>query len=158
MGVSGCGKSTIGQLLAERLEGSFIEGDDLHPAENIRKMSAGIPLEDADRMPWLDRIAREAIRRKQSQPWVVISCSALKAAYRERLRQAIPDLRVIFLRGSREFIGKRMTARTGHFMPAALLDSQFAALEEPRRAMAVDIGPPPAEIVREILHKLEQTQ
>ena len=158
MGVSGCGKSTVGRLLAERLEGCFIEGDELHPESNIARMSAGIPLTDEDRRPWLDRIACEAMNKGASGRPVVIACSALKAAYRDQLRGFLPDLVVVYLKGSPEQISRRLDTRSGHFMPPALLESQFADLEEPVKAFAVDVGLSPDRIVEEILPRIpEQT-
>jgi gluconokinase len=129
MGVSGCGKTSAGIALAERLGLGFIEGDRLHPAANIARMSAGIPLEDADRWPWLDAIGRALAARPGG---TVASCSALKRAYRERLRSAAGrDLRFVFLELSRPELERRMHLREGHFMPATLLASQLAALEPP---------------------------
>lgn len=132
MGVSGCGKSTVAAGLAEHLERRFIEGDALHPEANRRKMAAGQPLDDSDRWPWLDRIRAEMASARMP---VVIACSALRRAYRDRLRRAdrrpVLPRPVIFLHltAAREVIAQRMEQRAGHFMPVALLDSQFAALE-----------------------------
>lgn len=132
MGVSGCGKTSVGERLALALHCRFIEGDSLHPAANIEKMSGGIPLTDADRWPWLDIIGRligDSVARGER---VIVSCSALKKVYRDRLRDAAGGrLAFVYLEGSRAVFEKRMQARAGHFMPASLLDSQFAALEPP---------------------------
>lgn len=131
MGVSGAGKSTIGRALAEALGCRFIEGDDYHPPANVERMRAGIPLTDADRGPWLDVLAGEIAACKANGEDLVLSCSALKRRYRDRLRAADPQLRFVHPHGSPEAIGRRMADREGHFMPPALLDSQFAALEPP---------------------------
>lgn len=132
MGVSGCGKSSVGALLADRLGAAFIEGDSFHPPSNVAKMSAGIPLEDADRWPWLDLLGsriKEACDRKET---IIISCSALKKAYRDRLRNAAGGrLFFVFLDGDKTLLQQRMSARSGHFMPSSMLDSQLATLERP---------------------------
>ena len=131
MGVSGSGKTTIGCALAERLGWNFQEGDALHPPQNVAKMSAGQPLSDEDRAPWLAAVAQciDAWRRHGEHG--VITCSALKRSYREIIIGGGPEVRLIYLAGSRELIGERMARRRGHFMPASLLDSQFATLEPP---------------------------
>lgn len=126
MGVSGCGKSTLGRAMATRLGWRFIEGDDLHPPENRAAMAAGRPLDDAMRAPWLDRIATEL----SQDAGVVVSCSALKRAYRDRLRGA-PGVVFIHLALPYDVAKSRVSARAAHFMPATLIDSQFAALEPP---------------------------
>lgn len=130
MGVSGCGKSTVGGELARRLETSFLEGDSLHPDRNIALMRSGIALTDEDRREWLDAIARQ-LRALREDEGIVIACSALKRSYRDRLRQACPDLWFVHLQGSPALIAQRLSQRQNHYMPSALLDSQFAALEEP---------------------------
>jgi gluconokinase len=127
MGVSGSGKSTVGGLLAERLGVPYAEADDFHPPANIAKMSAGHPLDDADRAPWLDAIAEWIAARGDRGG--VVSCSALRRRYRDRLRAAAPDLFFLHLDGSPELIASRLAARMQHFMPSGLLASQFAALE-----------------------------
>ncbi len=131
MGVSGCGKSTVAALLAERLGLDFKDADDLHPQQNIARMSAGLPLRDSDRMPWLDRVVDYALSSEAGA--CVIACSALKKVYRQRLNQAGRVL-YIYLDGSRDLIGRRLRHRSGHFMPQALLESQFSALEVPDSA------------------------
>jgi gluconokinase len=139
MGVSGSGKSSVGAALAERMGWPFEEGDDLHPPENRAKMSAGIPLTDADRAPWLDRIADWMHGRFGAGG--VVSCSALKRAYRDRLREADPDLRFVLVDPGRAELERRLGARQGHFMPPSLLDSQLATLERPtpdERALVLD--------------------
>ncbi|WP_112310486.1 gluconokinase [Pseudogemmobacter bohemicus] len=129
MGVAGSGKSTLGQEIADRLDLVFIEGDDLHPAANIRKMATGIPLDDADRLPWLDAVGK-ALRAPG--PGAVASCSALRRKYRDHLRQvAGPDLAFLYLSGAPELLTRRLEDRKGHFMGAAMLESQLATLEPP---------------------------
>lgn len=127
MGVSGSGKTTVGTALAERLGVPYAEADDFHPPENVAKMASGVPLTDTDRAPWLDTIA--AWLKAQGGAGGVVTCSALKRAYRDRLRRAAPDVFFLHLNGSPELIGERLTGRTGHFMPSALLKSQFETLE-----------------------------
>ncbi|WP_328316641.1 gluconokinase [Streptomyces sp. NBC_00388] len=147
MGVAGTSKTTIGPLLSAALGVPYAEGDDFHPAANIAKMSAGTPLEDADRLPWLDAIGRWAHDRAGHGG--VVSCSALKRSYRDRLRAEAPGVVFLHLTGDRELIEKRMAERKGHFMPTALLDSQFAALQplaEDEAGTAVDISGTPEEI------------
>lgn len=157
MGVSGCGKTTIAALLAAMNGWNFQEGDELHPRANVDKMSRGIPLDDADRMPWLSAIAAVIDRwRAHRQPGVV-TCSALKRAYRAIIIGERPSVFLVYLKGSRALIGRRMAARHEHFMPTALLDSQFATLEEPgpdERPIVVGVGPSPQAIVAEILSAL----
>lgn len=157
MGVSGSGKTTVGKLLAERLGWHYQEGDALHPPENVAKMTAGTPLGDDDRAPWLRRIADRIDAWRSNGETGVVTCSALKRAYRDIIIGDRPDVRLVHLSGSRELIGRRMAARRGHFMPTALLDNQFATLQEPtpdERAISVDVGGTPAEIVDEILRRL----
>jgi gluconokinase len=157
MGVSGSGKTTVGRLLAERLGWHYQEGDALHPPENVAKMSSGTPLGDADRIPWLQRIASRIDAWRSGGEAGVVTCSALKQAYRDIIIGERPDVGLVHLKGSRELIGRRMAARKGHFMPTALLDNQFATLQEPsaeERAIVVDVGGAPAEIVDEILRRL----
>jgi carbohydrate kinase (thermoresistant glucokinase family) len=134
MGVSGCGKSSVGIALAETLGARFIDGDDLHPAANKAKMSAGIPLDDSDRWPWLDLVskalAEEVVETSGgSFTGTVVACSALKRAYRERILAGAPNTFFVHLDGSREILEQRLGARSGHFMPASLIDSQLATLE-----------------------------
>ncbi|TCA10270.1 gluconokinase [Rhizobium leguminosarum] len=132
MGVSGCGKSSVGEKLAEALHLAFAEGDALHPAANVEKMSKGIPLTDEDRMPWLDRIGDDIKASLEKSEGIIVSCSALKRLYRDRLRAAAGgNLFFVYLEGSRALLMKRMGERKGHFMPASLLDSQLATLEVP---------------------------
>ncbi|WP_246750439.1 gluconokinase [Martelella lutilitoris] len=144
MGVSGCGKSSVARLIAERMGFEQVEGDDLHPAANVEKMSAGIPLEDADRWPWLDRVGAELARERQTG--VVVTCSALKKIYRDRLRAtAGQPLAFVFLNGSETLLAERIGARAGHFMPTSLLKSQLETLEDPSGepgVVTVDIDNP----------------
>jgi gluconokinase len=155
MGVSGCGKSTVGGVLAGRLGWPLAEGDDLHPPENVAKMAAGHPLTDADRWPWLARIRQWIDAEEASGSSGVVTCSALKRRYRDVLRD--DSVVFVYLHGTREQLLARLTARQAHFMPAALLDSQLADLEPPEddeRAIRMDIGPSPAVQARTILDKL----
>jgi gluconokinase len=155
MGVSGSGKTTIGAMLAGRLGWTYAEADDFHPAANVEKMHAGRPLTDEDRWPWLRATADWM--RNQTGPAVVTS-SALKRKYRDLLREGRPDLRLVYLDGSRELIGKRMAARHGHFFPKELLDSQFRDLEAPQpdeNSLDVPIDGAPEQIVQEIIDRLD---
>jgi carbohydrate kinase (thermoresistant glucokinase family) len=138
MGVSGSGKTTTGQALAEALGWPFFDGDDFHPRDNVAKMAAGQPLTDADRWPWLDRIAEEMRGILARGGNAVFACSALKDAYRRRLLGA-GDVRLVHLQGDAETIGARLAQRAHRYMPASLLPSQFAALEPPEDALVVDI-------------------
>ena len=131
MGVSGCGKSTVAEAVCQRTGAYLIEGDAFHPAENIRKMSAGIPLTDSDRQGWLERLAQATVDRLHVSEGVVITCSALKRRYRDTLRSAVPDLGFVFLELTPEQAADRVAHRHGHFMPASLIDSQFRDLEPP---------------------------
>ncbi len=131
MGVSGSGKTTVAMLLAAALGWSFIEGDDLHPPANVDKMHGGTPLTDADRLPWLRKIAEVIDTWRAEGKSGVLTCSALKRGYRDIILGQRPDVRLVYLQGSRELIGRRMASRHEHFMPVALLDSQFATLQEP---------------------------
>lgn len=143
MGVSGCGKSTIGRLLAGRLGLPFLDADEFHPPANVAKMAAGVPLEDADRWPWLARLHAELAAAAGTGRGAVLACSALKAAYRERLRQGLDACRFVHLRGSPALIAARLAERRHRYMPASLLASQFAALEPPADAIEIDIAQPP---------------
>lgn len=155
MGVTGTGKTTIGRLLAARLGVPYAEGDDFHPRANIAKMSAGVPLEDADRWPWLDSIGTWAHGRAGRGG--VVSCSALKRSYRDRLRATAPGLVFVHLAGDRALIADRMGHRQGHFMPTALLDSQFATLQplQPdEEGVVVDVSGTPEEITERAVRAL----
>jgi len=157
MGVSGCGKSTIAAMLAHRLHWIYEDGDWLHPTSNIEKMHHGEPLDDADRWPWLHNIADWIDATRKAGHHGVVACSALKRAYRDILVGERRDVRIVYLKGDRELIARRVAARADHFMPPELLDSQFKALEEPtpdERPIVVSIVPHPREIVETILHNL----
>jgi gluconokinase len=155
MGVSGSGKTSIAALLAERTGGVFLDADDFHSVENKARMAAGLPLSDEDRRPWLDRL-NAALRLHAStdaRP-LFLACSALRARYREQLGAGVPALRFIYLKGSKELVRARLEARPDHFMPAALLDSQFATLEEPTDALVADISLPLPELIDTLLPRL----
>jgi gluconokinase len=158
MGVTGAGKSTIGTLIAERLGLTFRDADDFHPPANIAKMSSGQPLTDDDRAPWLDAIgAHLAAHRDRG---AVVTCSALKRAYRDRLRAAAPTLHVIHLHGDMALVAARQAARQGHFMPASLVASQYATLEEPEPdegVIALDVAAAPSAIADAAIAALQET-
>ncbi len=153
MGVSGCGKSSVGAGLAARLGLNYRDGDDLHPPENVAKMRTGMPLTDGDRWPWLDRVGQVLL----ADAPVIVGCSALKRVYRDRIRTAAGGpVTIVHLAGSQEVIAARMALRQGHYMPLSLLDSQFAALEPPtaEEAITVSIDQPLEALVADILRQL----
>jgi gluconokinase len=156
MGVSGCGKTTVGRALAQELGWPFYDGDDFHPPQNVAKMAAGHPLDDQDRAPWLERLRGLIHKQLTQENNAVLACSALKRAYRDRLRQGNPGLRFIYLQGDFGLIWERMQARSGHYMQASMLRSQFADLEPPKpeEAQAVSIDQPVSNIIEEILQAL----
>lgn len=154
IGVSGCGKSTIGKLLSEKLGTPFFDGDDFHPESNITKMKSGQPLTDKDRSGWLKTL-NDLVKEEASKKGAVIACSALKESYRRILSDDINNVDWIYLNGSKEIIAERIQARTGHFMPGKLLDSQFDTLEIPEYGIHVEIKNSPENILTEILHDLE---
>ena len=161
MGVSGCGKTRIGANFAKAMGVPFIEGDDYHPPENVRRMSSGIPLTDDDRAGWLQTLAARIREAKDAGTGLVLACSALKRSYREILRDAgrPQPLRFIYLRGTRELIGERLRARKGHFMNPALLESQFEALEEPapdEGAWVYDVGGSAEEMVATLVARASE--
>jgi gluconokinase len=159
MGVSGCGKSTIGDLLAAKLGWPMIEGDEFHPPENIAKMRAAVPLTDADRWPWLAAIADRLDTWCVAGTSGIITCSALKRVYRDRLGSGRPGLLFVYLKAAPDIVRPRLVGRLGHFMPVGLLDSQYQALEEPAAdepVMTVAADRPPAEIVADIIRRLPQ--
>ena len=156
MGVAGSGKSRIGAALAKTLGLEFVEGDQYHPAENVARMSAGIPLTDADRQGWLEALAARIRDSVAIGTGLVLACSALKRKYRDLLRTAsgAPWIQFVFLRGDRALIGERIAGRSGHYMPASLLDSQFEALEPPgpdEEAWMFDVTAAPDEILAAIV-------
>ena len=150
MGVSGSGKTTIGKLLAERLGCPFLDADEFHLPENVAKMASGTPLTDEDRQPWLEALNGMLLQRQNA----VLACSALKESYRNVLSKGLADYRLVHLRGSVELIRARLAERRHRYMPASLLESQFATLEPPARAIGVDIGQPPGRCVDDILARL----
>ena len=158
MGVSGCGKSTVGEGLAERMGWRFVEGDSLHPPQNVAKMAAGQPLDDTDRAGWLATLADLLARARQDGQGLVVSCSALKRAYRDRLRVGDPQTVFVHLDGARELIAARIASRTHMYMPASLLESQFAALQAPQAdesALTLSVLLPPAQLIEHIAHHLQ---
>ncbi len=156
MGVCGCGKTTVGEELARAKQGVFIEGDSYHSDENVEKMRSGTPLTDADRQQWLGTLARVVREHAEAKAWCFVGCSALKASYREILRKGDPNLGFLYLHGDEELLRERMEARQGHYMPASLLDSQLAILEEPAQdeALWVSIDQSPEAMVEEILAQI----
>lgn len=160
MGVSGSGKTTVAKELAARLGWPFEEGDTLHPEANVAKMHAGIPLTDADRQPWLEAVAAWVDGQRAAKQPGIITCSALKRSYRQIVVGDRPEARLVYLRGSRDLIAERLSGRSGHFMPASLLQSQIDTLEEPgpqEDALTVDIGAPPGEVADEVIRQLRAT-
>ncbi|WP_071518708.1 gluconokinase [Geitlerinema sp. PCC 9228] len=155
MGVSGVGKTSVGQLLARRLRVEFIEGDDFHPPENIAKMENGIPLTDRDRYPWLLALRQKIDTLPSQGKGGVVACSALKENYREILSGGGTTITWIFLEGARSLLQQRLKRRQGHFMTAELLDSQLATLEPPQTAMVENVEKPVEEIVASILCKCQ---
>jgi gluconokinase len=153
MGVVGAGKTTVGRLLAERSHFAFADADDFHPAANVEKIRQGIPLNDEDRKPWLERLRSAITEWMAAGKNVVLACSALKQSYRKELEVG-PQVRFVYLKGSSELIAERLRARHGHFAGEAILSSQLADLEEPQGAVTVDIAAPPEKIVADIREKL----
>jgi gluconokinase len=158
-GVSGAGKTTVGELLARELGWHFYEADDFHPRANVEKMRSGVPLTDEDRWPWLDRLREQIERSIAAGENAVLACSTLKRAYRERLR-ASAEVKFVFLRGDYALIEEQLRQRRGHFMDPGLLRSQFSDLEEPQpdeEALTIELGRTPQELVQEIKTKLRST-
>jgi gluconokinase len=153
MGVAGSGKSTVGQLLATELHCGFLDGDSLHPPENVKKMAHGIPLTDADRAPWLAAIHARIVESFQRGEHLVVACSALKQRYRETLNRGV-TITWVYLKGGDALIRERLQRREHHFMKAQMLASQFADLEEPANAIVIDVAVEPAVAVRQILGAL----
>ena len=157
MGVSGTGKTSVGEELAEELGCEFVEGDSLHPRRNIEKMENGIPLTDEDRWPWLQAIAEMVAVRDHEGTSTVVTCSALKRTYRDILVHGRDDVRIVFLDGTQDLVATRLAARKGHFMPPGLLASQFITLERPgadERPITVSIDAPVEKIVDDIVSQL----
>ncbi|MBC8008155.1 MAG: gluconokinase [Prolixibacteraceae bacterium] len=155
MGVSGAGKTTIGQILSRQLGWPLFDADEFHSAASIEKMRSGIPLDDADRWPWLDRM-NTMIRQKEARgESVLLACSALKQVYRDRLSEGAAEIRWIYLKGRFELIRERLETRKGHYMKAGLLESQFAALEEPVDALSIEIDDTPEAIADSVLRQLQ---
>ncbi len=156
MGVSGCGKSTVGREVAARLGLRYVEGDELHPPRNVALMAAGTPLSDEDRVGWLDAVAAEI--KSASAPGVLVTCSALKRSYRDHLRSAMPRLRLVHLMGAPALLAQRVRARNGHYMPASLLPSQLGTLQMPgadEHAITLDVARAPAELVEAACRQLQ---
>ena len=153
MGVSGSGKTTIGEALARELGWKYLDADDYHPVANVVKMRAGVPLEDSDRWPWLEKIHEELVRLTAAGKNVVLACSALKESYRKQLSAGL-DLRIVYLRGSYEVMRCHIERRHGHFAGASILAGQFADLEEPKDALVLDVTATPGEIADQVIHQL----
>ena len=154
MGVSGCGKSTVGQQLAATMGVEFLEGDQLHSTENVARMAAGIALTDEDRQGWLEALADRIGNARANEAGLVVSCSALKRSYRDTLRQGASDLLFVYLQGNPELLAARMGSRPGHYMPASLLESQLATLEMPspdENAQTFDTTLPASAIVTAVV-------
>ncbi len=155
MGVTGCGKTTVGALLAKDCGWDFHDADDFHPAKNVAKMKSGAPLNDEDRWPWLERLNTFLLDSERQGKSLVLACSALKQVYRDRLARGCAATRFVFLDGDRKLIRARLLARQGHYMNPTLLDSQFAVMERPQDALRLDAAETPAELVRSIRKRLE---
>lgn len=158
MGVSGSGKTTVGKVLGDLLGWRFVDADDYHPATNVAKLHAGIPLTDADRRPWLETLRRLIDEAADHGENLVLACSALKHAYQDYLQGHAPEaVHYVWLSGSEELIRQRLALRQGHFMNRGLLHSQFETLESPEHAIVIDIGPSPDAIAHDIAQKLRFT-
>ena len=155
MGVSGCGKSSVGKALAKQLGWDFYDADDFHPPENVAKMASGTPLNDSDRVPWLASLHDLISSSLKADRPGVLACSALKERYRQQLLDGNPNVRIVYLKGSFNLIWSRMEKRTDHYMKPHMLKSQFNALEEPTDALTMDISASVDEIVREVLEQTE---
>ena|SRR6266850_3155235 len=156
MGVSGSGKTTIGEALARELGFTYMDADDYHPAASVAKMAAGVPLQDSDRWPWLEKINEELFKIQQRGESAVVGCSALKQAYRERVARGLRDFEIVYLRGEFKLIHSRIAARKHRFMPATLLQSQFDTLEPPAHAIEVDVSAPVESSLSKIRKQLPQ--
>ncbi len=155
MGVSGCGKSSVGKALAERLGWDFYDADDFHPPENVAKMANGIPLDDSDRAPWLASLHDLISSSLEANKPGVLACSALKERYRQTLLDGNSDVQIVYLKGSYDLIWSRMEKRKDHYMKPHMLKSQFDALEEPTNALVIDVTLTINDIVREVLKRVE---
>ncbi len=155
MGVSGCGKSSVGKALAERLGWDFYDADDFHPPENVAKMANGIPLDDSDRAPWLASLHDLISSSLEANKPGVLACSALKERYRQTLLDGNSDVQIVYLKGSYDLIWSRMEKRKDHYMKPHMLKSQFDALEEPTNALIIDVTLTINDIVREVLKRVE---
>ena len=156
MGVSGCGKTTVGEILGKQLGWEFNDADDFHPPSNVAKMRAGHALTDDDRWPWLDRLNALLRASELDGKNTILACSALRQVYRDRLEQGCKDVRWFYLKGSFELIQSRLAARKGHYMNPALLQSQFATLEEPANAIVIDIAPAADVLAAKIRKAIEE--
>lgn len=159
MGVAGCGKSTIAAAFALALDVDFVEGDAFHTPANVRKMAAGVPLTNEDRAPWLVALADRLRQAREARVGLVMTCSALRRAYRDVLRGGAPDVQFIFLDGPKALIAERLASRTGHYMPMSLLDSQFAVLEKPgpdEGAWLCDVSDSPDDIVADLVARVSR--
>lgn len=154
MGVAGAGKSTVGAALARALDWPFYDGDDFHPQANVDKMAAGIPLTDIDRRPWLDRLHELMAEKLSVGASLVLACSALKESYRQRLTADLPSVRFVYLKGDYAHLNARLANRGGHYMKPEMLNSQFAALEEPTNAIVVPVGQSVDEIVATLVRSV----
>ena len=154
MGVTGCGKTRVGTLLAQDCGWAFCDADDFHPAANVAKMKSGVPLTDEDRWPWLERLNTFLLESERQGKSLVLACSALKQVYRDRLARGCAAARFVFLDGDIELIRARLAARQGHYMNPKLLDSQFAILERPQDALRLDVAASPELLVRRIREAL----
>ena len=155
MGVSGVGKTTLGEVLSQRTGWRLYDADQFHSAQNIEKMRSGIALQDADRWPWLDRMNALLLQKQAEDESVLLACSALKQKYRDRLANGCQDLHWIYLKGDFDLIRSRLESRKNHYMKAGLLESQFAALEEPRDAIVVDVAQTPDVLANQVIGQLK---
>ncbi len=155
MGVTGSGKTTVGEQLAQQLGWAYYDADDFHPEANVHKMASGTPLTDEDRWPWLEILSAAIGQWLCAEQGAILGCSALKQNYRDILVRGRPGVQIVHLKGSKTLIAQRLETRQHRYMPASLLDSQFATLEEPHDALSVDIGPSPAAIAATIRTALQ---
>ena len=155
MGVTGSGKTTVGEQLAQQLGWAYYDADDFHPAANVHKMASGTPLTDEDRWPWLETLSAAIGQWLRAEQGAILGCSALKQSYRDILARGRPGVQIVHLKGPKALIAQRLETRQHRYMPASLLDSQFTTLEEPHDALSVDIGPSPAAIAATICTALQ---